>query len=145
MSDKPNPLKDELETALSAFEAPEELKAALRETFKTDMLEISLASDSDLEQQDSVQKSRLTYVVSILRFLAYLRAPFTSQAMREGQAKLALGYIRHAESANLQALQFGRGKTDSALQSEIEKLRKRLDVMSEHKAKILQRADEKTH
>jgi hypothetical protein len=123
-----------LDMALSPFEAPSSpIGEALVKTLQA-TLSLDTASDDDLMQEDTVQKHRLLYVVSLLRLLGVLRSGAVHPV---DQAKLALGYIRHAESQGLAALQFGRSVADDKLAEEVRVLRERLAETAERKAKAI--------
>lgn len=126
----------DLEAALTEFNARPELAEALKKALDAN-LDLAIASDETLTQVDTIQKSRLIYVVSLLKFLGFLREPATSVSKKETQSKLALAYIKHAEGMGLEKLGLGRTTADSKLEEEINILRSKLRALSDAKAETL--------
>lgn len=132
------PARLDLNTALTAFngDAATSLRAALVEALKyVPGGDLSVVDEADLIAQDSVQRSRLVYVVSLLRLLDFLRKDATgNDTLQESQAKLALAYIRHAESSGLGSIQIGRTRKEAELVAEVQALRRQNDEVAAYKA-----------
>ena len=125
----------DISQALEEFEARPELAEALKKALDAN-LDLAVAPDSELLTTDAAQKSRLIYVVSLLRFLAFLREPATQASKKEAQAKLAMAYIRHAETTNAASQAYGRSVKDKVLEEEINKLRQGITAVAEAKARL---------
>jgi hypothetical protein len=90
--------------------------------------------DDTLLEADSAHISRVTYVVGLSRLSKYLRKTVPLD-MEEGQARLALAYIRHAEDKLLTAMQMGRAAKDDKFAREVAVMREDIRRMSEIRAK----------
>ena len=98
--------------------------------------------DTEILLQDRAQIARLTYVVSYLRLVNFLRdAPSGErpEEMAARQAATAFRYIQHAENTNLKVLQFGRDVQDQELVKAIQELRGELEQVAQSKANMKQR------
>lgn len=123
----------DIEAALTEYTGSPEKRAALKRALVA-QIDLAIVPDEELEETDIVQKSRLVYVLSLMRLLAYLRSPDGNAAEK---AKIALGYVRHAEANSLAWLQFGRSAADNSLMKEVQALRNRMAEVSAVKAKLL--------
>lgn len=122
------------------------LEGATQETIKATMDEIvarlelgdlEIVSDQSLLEEDTVQKSRLAYVVSLLRFLEFLRKKAPTWNEAESQAKLGLAYIKHVEGHNMTVMQLGRNTNDGELVKEVDALRKEMAQMADKRVEVL--------
>ncbi len=109
------------------------LESAVEKALKGTDFDLNTIPDEELLQVDVAQKQRLAYIVSLLDVLDFLRRPLAKTkdgkvpfSHREARAKVALNYIKHLESTQLEALQLGRHRSDEALQAKVDELRKRL-------------------
>lgn len=130
-----------LELALTAFEPNPEKREVLKRAMLAHQ-DLALIPDEELFETDTTTPSRLTYVASILRLLAFIREPSFEAGHKEAQAKLALSYIRHAESTQLAAIQVGRTAGDGELAKTVQDLRRKVTEVAEQKARHLSQAKE---
>ena len=134
-----------LKSALSEFD-PSNSKAALNLRAALGLMAEELADSEDLRLLDervlagvdTTAKGRVVYVTAYLKLLSYLKQPFADAKMREGQAKVALGFIRHAEMTNLAAMKLGRTTSDDRLAEEVMTLRTDLKALAEARASVIQ-------
>lgn len=126
----------DLDLVLSEWQSRPELAAALKKALENDT-DLAVATDEDLSQIDTAQKSRLLYAVSLKRLLNFLRTVDGKYEDRKTKAQLAFAYIKHAESGGLSAQLLGRGVTDEKFIEEIQKARAQLQLLADQKAKIL--------
>lgn len=90
--------------------------------------------DATLLEADTFHMSRVTYVVGLARLSRYLRAEPSPEGA-EGQARLALAFVKHAEDKHLEALQLGRVRNDDKFAREVASMREELRGLSELRAK----------
>lgn len=123
----------DLEKALAEFEARPELQDAINKALGA-TLDITFATDEELAGVDTQQKSRLAYVVGLMKLLNFLREPAISASKKEAQAKLAFAYVRHAETSGFRGMGIGRTSSDEKLLEEIQALRAKLLALSTARA-----------
>lgn len=90
------------------------------------LADLSQIPDEELATGDTVQTARIALVLSYLKLIDFLRAKPGPSAPAESQAKLALAFIRHAESERGDTLRLpGQGRTvnDEVLKREVLELR----------------------
>ncbi len=130
----------DLEVSLKEFEGKD--AKALQKAIKLKLAEIdcedlTVYPDDELGSRDTVVQSRITYVVSLLRLLSFLKKKALTWDDAEKQARLSLAYIKHAESKGLDALQPGRTSGDDRLLEDIALMKRQLDEHVEYRAKAL--------
>jgi len=99
--------------------------------------------DATLLGADTFHMSRVTYVVGLARLSRFLRAEPSPEGA-EGQARLALAFIKHAEDKHLEALQLGRIRNDDKFAREVAAMREELRGLSEIRAKNSVKEAERT-
>ena len=97
--------------------------------------------DATLLGADTFHMSRVTYVVGLARLSRFLRAEPSPEGA-EGQARLALAFVKHAEDKHLEALQLGRVRNDDKFAREVAAMREELRGLSEIRAKNTAKAAE---
>jgi len=121
------PLQDELDKAT-------EMLATALSTLGS-LPDLTTFEEQDLMGQDSAQISRVVYVTALLRLASALRSQPRSLREELTQGNLALGYVKHIESANLRAMHFGRNQADQQLAVEVGSLRQKLSELASYKAR----------
>ena len=132
----------ELEQALTPFkgDATEKLAKALEIVAKRiEAQDLAKVDDGELVQQDPAFLSRLAYIAGLLNLERFLRAKPADWTQKEQQARLALTYVKHTESAGGSGARWGRGTSDDKLMKEIATLRSEMKRLTHAKAKTLLR------
>lgn len=89
-------------------------------------LDLSKMGDRELMKTDTVAQARRLYVGSLLRLWHYLsRAPANIEE-EEKQARLGLGFIKHAEGSRSLSVHLGRTISDENLANEVNTLKQDL-------------------
>ncbi len=131
--------KEDLVTALEPFEQPKDVETRLTEALEEFLQlkdideDLEKVTDEDLVSLDASHIIRLTYIVSYIRLLRFLRKDNPEET--EAQARLGLYFLKHAESAKLQALQMGRSAKDEKLADEVARLRNEVTRIAEYRSK----------
>lgn len=124
--------------ALVALEPHEDVRQQLQPSDKTTLVlqgsDLAGLDDETLLEADTFHMSRVTYVVGLARLSRFLRAEPTLDGA-EGQARLALAFVKHAEDKHLEALQLGRVRNDDKFAREVAAMREELRGLSEIRAK----------
>ena len=138
----------DLASALESFEKvgsepvkPDEDPAELLRLALNVVIERAQRTQVVLEAEDTVARSRQAYAAAIIKILDYLLLPAFDSKTAEGQAKVAVAYVRHIETSRLAALQIGRSVRDESLQTEVLRLREKLAGLADQRAATM--ADER--
>lgn len=133
-----SPKDSEVVEALSPFKPPKDdapnpevLANAIVRELLSENATVELEDLPGLEDEDGTARARQTYVLSYLRILDFLRRSSGDFNQRHKQAVLAMSFLKHAESHNLELLQLGRGKDDGKLLAKVEKLQASLEAQSQ--------------
>lgn len=134
------PVQSPLDQVFESLET--QASSALRDELRRqlsliDLERLEFYDEADLAAEDTVARSRLVYVLSILRLLHYLKQTPGSWDHAHRQAALAMKYVAHAEGTNLKVLQVGRSLNDEGLVTEVTKLRAQMNEIAEFKARRL--------
>lgn len=114
------------------------LAEALDNSIRADLdLDLRIVDDESLDSDDPVRRTRLVYTMSLLRMWDFLRQPTTDISDKREAAKVAMMYIKHAESTNLEALKFGRAASDDVLKREVAVLREKVKNIAAEKRAAL--------
>lgn len=111
------------------------VKAVTDKLNTIDLDDLEAMDEVVLAETDHASRHRLVYVCSLLRLLGFLRTSPPTWDHAEKQARLGLGYIKHAEAQGLKALQLGRATSDKAIAAEVASLRQELAQIAHAKAK----------
>lgn len=133
-----SPKDSEVVKALSPFKPPKDdapnpqvLANAIVRELLSENATVELEDLPGLEDEDGTARARQTYVLSYLRILDFLRRTSGTFNERKAQAIMAMSFIRHAESHNLELLQLGRHKDDDKLLAKVNKLQASLEAQSQ--------------
>lgn len=97
-------------------------------------LDLAKMDERELMKTDTVAQARRLYVGSLLRLWHYLARPPYDIGDEEKQARVALGFIKHAEGSRSLSVHLGRTVSDETLAEEVDKLKQDLmRVMSKRK------------
>jgi len=134
-----SPKNSEVVKALQPFEPPkndtpnpEVLANAIVRELLSDNATVELEDLPGLEDEDGTARARQTYVLSYLRILDFLRRTSGTFNERKAQAQMAMSFIKHAESHNLELLQLGRQSGDDKLLAKVTQLQHSLEAQAQY-------------
>lgn len=133
---QPEALQKALTTAGSNSRAAEIVAAFTTavEQAHSDILRLVDVPDATLEEIDTADIARQAYTRAYRQVLAYLRRIPTDAAEHNAIARVALGYIAHAERNRLEVLRLGNTKNDAQLQAELARLREEATSLAAYRS-----------
>lgn len=120
------PVDVELALALDDVEIPPDVALKLRAVLARLVevpLDLNEMPEEHLLETDSVAQNRRNYIGSLLRFWHFLARKPDDFDQESLQARMALGYIKHAEGSKTLQLSIGRTAGDSKMVEEVARLR----------------------
>jgi hypothetical protein len=97
---------------------------------------LEFTDEGELLDTDPAARSRVGYILSILRLVNYLRKTPGTWDDAHRQTQLALKYVQHVEDTNMKALQLGRTVSDAKMASEVQRLRDEVNHLANAKARL---------
>jgi hypothetical protein len=141
----------DLEEAMEGLDAPTGMELRVETVLNKIEASLDQIPEKSLLSIDAVSASRVAYISALVTILKFLRRPTRVLAPQEDpeappayidnndlakeQARISLGYIKHAETKLLAALQIGRSVKDGALQDEVADLRGQISKLADYRAK----------